>query len=86
MTMPYVYSEGSMQTIRILHHHEPGYGWSFDSPDVPGLIGGTDAYDEKHAEEAATFTLACVAEEQGVAAPPKLEFEHYVPARAPVTA
>lgn len=83
---PYVYSEESMQTIRILHRHEPGYGWSFDSPDVPGLIGGTDAYDEKHAEEAATFTLACVAEEQGASAPSDLKFEHYVPARAPVTA
>jgi hypothetical protein len=28
--------------IRILHHHESGFGWSFDSPDIPGLIGGTD--------------------------------------------
>lgn len=85
-TMPYVYSEESMQTIRILHHHEPGYGWSFDSPDVPGLIGGTDSYDEKHAEEAATFTLTCLADEQGLSPPTKLKFEHYVPARAPVTA
>jgi hypothetical protein len=40
----------------------------------------------KHAEEAATFTLACLAEEQGLSAPTKLEFEHYVPVRAPVTA
>jgi hypothetical protein len=84
-TTPYVYSEESMQAIRILHHHEPGYGWSFDSPDVPGLIGGTDAYDEKYAEEAAMFTLACVAEEQGISAPSDLKFEHYVPAREPVS-
>ena len=29
-----------MDTIRILHHHEPGFGWSFESPDIPGLTGG----------------------------------------------
>ena len=75
-----------MQTIRILHHHEPGYGWSFDSPDIPGMIGGTDSYDEKHAEEAAKFTLTCIAEEQGRLVPSKLKFEHYVPAHAAVTA
>jgi hypothetical protein len=75
-----------MQTIRILHHHEPGYGWSFDSPDVPGMIGGTDSYDEKHAEEAARFTLECLADEQGRHAPEKLKFEHYIPAHAAVMA
>src|SRR6185437_696017 len=65
-----------MQVIRVLHHHAPGYGWSFDSPDVPGLIGGTDAYDEKHAEEAAKFTLTCIAEEQGLPTPKHLKYEH----------
>jgi hypothetical protein len=83
--MRYVYSEKTMQTIRILHHHAPGYGWSFDSPDVPSLVGGTEAYDEKYAEEAAMFTLACVAEEQGISGPSDLKFEHYVPAREPVS-
>jgi predicted RNase H-like HicB family nuclease len=83
---PSVYSEESMQTIRILHHHEPGYGWSFDSPDIPGMIGGTDSFDEKHAEEAAKFTLTCIAEEQGRPAPSELKFEHYVPAHVAVTA
>ncbi len=73
-----------MQTIRILHRHEPGHGWSFDSPDVPGLMGGTEAYDEKHAEEAARFALTCIAEEQGLAEPTELKFEHYIRADATV--
>lgn len=68
-----------METIRILHHHETGYGWSFESPDVPGLTGGGDAYDQVHAEEAARFALECAAEEQGKPAPTELAFEHYVP-------
>ena len=69
-------------TIRILHHHEPGYGWSFDSPDIPGLVGGTDEYDAAEAERAARFALTCEAEERGEHAPEDLEFEHFVPARA----
>jgi hypothetical protein len=68
-----------MQTIRILHHHEPGYGWSFDSPDIPGLVGGTDVYDAACAEEAARFALVCAAEEDGTPIPTDLVFEHYVP-------
>jgi hypothetical protein len=75
-----------MDTIRILHHHAPGYGWSFDSPDVPGLTGGTHAYDAAGAEEAARFALACAAEEEGRPAPTGLVFEHYVPAGAAVAA
>jgi hypothetical protein len=75
-----------METIRILHYHEPGYGWSCDSPDIPGMIGGTDSYDEKHAEEAASFTLACIAEEQGNPVSSELKFEHYVPTHVAVTA
>jgi hypothetical protein len=83
----YVYSEvNDMKTIRILHHHEPGHGWSFDSPDVPGMVGGTENYDPAHAEEAARFTLECIAEEQGRAAPANVSFEHYVPAGVAVTA
>ncbi|HEY1450286.1 MAG TPA: hypothetical protein VGF47_04975 [Solirubrobacteraceae bacterium] len=73
-----------MQAIRILHHHSPGFGWSFDSPDIPSLVGGTEAYDEKYAEEAARFTLACIAEEQGTTVPSDLKFKHCVPAREPV--
>jgi hypothetical protein len=55
-----------METIRILHHHAPGYRWSFDSPDIPGLTGGADTYDPVHAEDAARFALVSAAEEQGV--------------------
>jgi hypothetical protein len=74
-----------MEPVRILHRRAPGYGWSFDSPDVPSLVGGTEVYDEKHAEDAAMFTLACVADEQGASAPSDVKFEHYVPAREPVS-
>jgi len=69
-----------MDTIRILHHQSPGYGWSFESPEIPGLIGGSDTYDAAHAEQAARFALACAAEEQGLPAPTELTFAHYVPA------
>jgi hypothetical protein len=75
-----------MVTIRILHHHAPGYGWSFDSPDVAGLTGGADSYDPVHAEDAARFALSCAAEEQGVPVPTDLTFEHYVPAGVAVVA
>jgi hypothetical protein len=75
-----------MHTIKILHHHEPGYGWSFDSPDIAGLTGGTDVYDPVHAEEAARFALACAAEEQEAPIPSDLVFEHYVPAGVAVHA
>jgi hypothetical protein len=70
----------SVTTIRILHHHAPGYGWSFESPDVAGLTGGTDVYDAAYAEEAAKFALASEAEEQGSQMPDDLVFEHFVPA------
>jgi hypothetical protein len=75
-----------METIRILHHHAPGYGWSFDSPDIPGLTGGTDTYDPAQAETAARFALSCSAEEQGLPVPTGLTFEHYVPAGVAVAA
>ena len=77
-----------MATIRILHHHAPGFGWSFDSPDVPGLTGGADRYDAGAAEAAARFALACAAEEQGREAPDDIDvtFEHYVPADASIAA
>lgn len=66
--------------IRILHHHEPGYGWSFDSRDIPGLIGGTDDSDPAAAERAAWFALESEAEEAGRDAPESIRFEHFVPA------
>jgi predicted RNase H-like HicB family nuclease len=75
-----------MDTIRILHQYEPGYGWSFESPDIPGLIGGADAYDAANAEEAARFALNCDAEEQGLPLPINLNFVHYVPAGVPIAA
>jgi hypothetical protein len=75
-----------MDTIRILHQTEPGYGWNFDSPDIPGLVGGSEIYDPAYAEEAARFALTCTAEEQGVPAPTELTFEHYVPAGVAIAA
>ena len=69
-------------TIRILHHHEPEYGWSFDSPDIPGLVGGTDEYDPTEAERAAMFALTCEADERGKPAPEQVRFEHFIPASA----
>jgi hypothetical protein len=73
-----------MRTIRIRHHHEDGYGWSFSSPDLPGLIGGPDndgdyAASCRHAESAVRFSLKCDAEERGELAPPDVAIEHFVP-------
>ena len=68
--------------IRILHHHSPGFGWSFDSPDILGLVGGTDVYDPAEAERAARFALECAAEEEGRPVPDSVRFEHFVPAGA----
>lgn len=75
-----------MATIRILHHHTPGYGWSFDSPDLPGLTGGADGYDATAAEAAARFALDCEAKERGEEAPAEVSFEHYVPVGTPIAA
>ncbi len=75
-----------METIRILHHRAPGYGWSFESPDIQGLTGGGEVYDSAKAEEAARFALACAADEQGLPAPAELTFEHFVPAGVAVAA
>jgi len=59
-----------MRTIRVTHYHESGYGWSFDSPDIPRLTGGPSPeadYEEacRWAEDAVRFTLECEAEERG---------------------
>jgi hypothetical protein len=56
------------------------------TPDVPGLIGGTESYDATNAEEAAKFALTCAADERGETAPTDLTFEHYVPVGVAVTA
>jgi hypothetical protein len=75
-----------IETVRILHHHSPGYGWSYDSPDIPGLTGGTETYDPAQAEQAAAFALTCAAEEEGRPALGDVSFEHYVPAGSVVAA
>jgi hypothetical protein len=66
---PAIYSEDDMRRIRITHYHEPGHGWSFDSPDIR-VIGGPDngadfAAACRWAEDAVRFTLECEAEERG---------------------
>jgi len=76
-----------MRTIHITHHYEPGYGWSFESPDIPGLIGGPEndaGYDEacRHAESAVRFVLEGDAEERGEPAPRDVVIEHLTPAAA----
>ena len=81
----YVYSESRhMDPIRVIHTNEPGHGWSFESPDLPDMIGGADTYKESHklAEEAVRFTLDCRAEEQGTETPAQIEIRHYVPEQA----
>lgn len=67
--MPAIYSENDMRTIRVTHCHEPGYGWSFDSPDIR-LTGGPApeaGFEEscRWAEDAVDFHLECEAEERG---------------------
>lgn len=59
-----------MRTIRITHYHEPGYAWSFDSPDIPGLVGGPAPEADfaeacRWAEDAVQFVLEGEAEEHG---------------------
>ncbi len=68
-----------MGTVRILRRREAGFGWSFESPDVPGLTGGGHTYDQAGAEDDARFALARAAEEQGSPAPTDIVFEHFVP-------
>lgn len=79
----WIYSEETMRTIRITHHHEPGYSWSFDSPDIPGLIGGPDNDADfeaacRWAEDAVRFTLECEAEERGESQVEEAQIVHLV--------
>lgn len=67
--------------IRILHIHEPPYGWWFTSPDLR-MSGSDDTFAacRDRAESAARFSVACEAEEEG-RPPPDLdaiEFVHFV--------
>jgi predicted RNase H-like HicB family nuclease len=76
-----------MRTIHVTHRHEPAFGWSFDSPDIPGLIGGPAstadfAEARRHAESAVRFHLECEAEERGEPIPENLTIEHLLPAAA----
>jgi predicted RNase H-like HicB family nuclease len=75
-----------MRTIHITHHHEPGHGWSFESPDLPGLIGGTEDNDyeaaRRHAESAARFHLECEAGERGEPVETDVRYVHRVPTSA----
>jgi hypothetical protein len=78
-----------MRTIRVMHYHEPGYGWSFDSPDLQGFIGGpeNDADFEascRWAEDAVRFTLEYEAEERGDAQVEEARIVHLV--ETPATA
>lgn len=69
--------------VRVIYHHEENYGWSFDSPDLPGLVGGAEAYEDARvaAVSAVAFHLECDAEETGR---PVAEYslEHLVPERS----
>ena len=71
-----------METVRIIHRHEPGYGWSFDSPDLAGLVGGDDTYEAsvRRAEKAVRFHLDSLAAERGQRSPSDVTIEHFVPA------
>lgn len=71
-----------MRMICIIHRHEPAYGWSFEIPDLDGLIGGPEPeadYDRacRFAEDAAHF-LECEAEERGELVPRDVAFVHRV--------
>ncbi|MGX6446447.1 hypothetical protein ACVU7I_00040 [Patulibacter sp. S7RM1-6] len=73
-----------MTSVSIIHRHEPGYGWFFTSPDLPGLMGSDVSFAaaRERAESAVRFHLECEAEEQDRPAPDfdAVTFEHFVPA------
>jgi predicted RNase H-like HicB family nuclease len=60
-----------MDTIRLIHHHEP-HGWWAESPDIEGWSAAADTYEELHdlAEEGVRFALGR----------DDVHCEHYVPA------
>jgi len=73
-----------MDAIRIIHHDEGQHGWSFESPDLPGLIGGagTLVESQKQAEEAVRFHLACEARERDEQPGSMRSLEHFAPIAA----
>jgi hypothetical protein len=78
-----------MRTIRIAHYHEPGYGWSFDSPDIPRFSGGPAPeadFEEacRWAEDAVQFVLEGEAEERGDSQVEQVRVVHLV--ETPATA
>jgi hypothetical protein len=81
--MPAIYSEETMRRIRITHHHEPGYGWSFDSPDIPRFMGGPAPeadFEEacRWAGDAVSFYLEGETEERGESQIEKVRVVHLV--------
>jgi hypothetical protein len=77
-----------MRTIRITHYHESG-ARSFDSPDIPGLVGGPDLGADfeaacRWAEDAVKFVLEGEAEDRGDAQVEEVRVVHLV--ETPATA
>jgi hypothetical protein len=78
-----------MRTIRITHCHEAGYGWSFESPDVPRFRGGPAPeadFEEacRWAEDAVQFLLEFEAEERGDSQVEEVRVVHLVETPAAV--
>lgn len=71
--MPSIYSDPSMDTIRVLYRVEGGI-WSAESPDIENWLAVGDTFEEcrQLAEEGVRFAL----EREN------LVVEHYVPAPA----
>ncbi|HXE45560.1 MAG TPA: hypothetical protein VN635_10200 [Conexibacter sp.] len=72
-----------MRTIRVKHYHEPGYGWSFDSPDISRFRGGPAPEADfeaacRWAEDAVQFVLEGEAEERGEAQVEEARVVHLV--------
>jgi hypothetical protein len=85
---PAIYSKDGMRTIRVTHYHEPGYGWSFDSPDIR-IVGGPAPeadFEEacRWAEDAVRFHLECEAEERGESIVEEARVAHLVAASTAV--
>ena len=70
-------------TIRIIHTERPGYGWGFESPDVPGLIGGSDSYEQAHEESEAAVRFHY--EDDPSVDVACRQFVHYVPEHSVTT-
>ena len=72
--------------MRATYYHEAGYGRSFDSQDLPRLVGGVESDDFSDARAAAgaavQFHLETVTDETGKPAPGDVTVEHYVPAES----